>query len=200
MYPIGPGVATEPDNSIRWLHFEGIVMGLTFRERIRRREMRQILYRMRRRWGVEADLYQVNPGEPDIDLGTTTDVKTKIHIPQFITWLVTESQKFEYDLSFVAANKNFTYGAFFQVGDRFGIIDGKYLPDNFDLTENDYVVYDSLRYDLQRWDVLDAKSGFLLHLRHVKGTAPSQIIEKTVIQDLVVNQKFAHEITGQSWG
>ena len=94
----------------------------------------------------------------------------------------------EYDLSFVAANKNFTYGAFFEIGDRWAIIDGLYLPKGFEISENDYVVYAAKRYDLQRWDVLDGQSGLLLHLRHVSGSVPGQIIERTVIQNITFDQ------------
>lgn len=159
-------------------------MGITFKERNKRREIRKILYRLRRRWGVPADLYQTEISSVDLDTGKASETKTKVSIPQFITWVVSNTQKFEYDLAFIAANKNFTYGALFEIGDRIGIIDGIYLPTDFKVDDNTYVVYDATRYEIQGWDVLDAHTGLLLHLRRTQENKPGQIIERTVFHTL----------------
>lgn len=163
-------------------------MGLTFAEKRRRREVKSLLYSLERQWGVRADLYLVTKGAPDFDTGQTTDVKTVIDLPKFVSFQVTEGQKFEYDLSFVAANKNFTYGNLFEVGDRVGFISAKYLPDGFELGENDYIVYRAERYDVKRWDELDVEAGLILHLRHLEGTEPGQILSIKVFSDLTIEQ------------
>lgn len=169
-------------------------MSLPFKERSRRRDMRKVLYRLRRRWGVPGTLYQVDPGTLDLDTGQTTDVKTKYDIPNLLTWTVSEQFKFEYDLAFVAANKNFTYGAVFEIGDRIAILDAVYLPKGFKIRENDYVVYNARRYDLKRWDILDGEAGYLLHLRHTQGTLPGQIIEIKYRHRLNISQDIAGEL------
>lgn len=167
-------------------------MGLSLRQRMLRRQVRQTLYRLRRRWGVQATLYEVVPGSFDPELGTVSETKTVHVIPQLVTWYVTEQQRFEYDLAFVAANKNFTYGATFEMGDRFAIVDGVYLPDTFNMTESCYFVYDAVRYSLQRWTELDGKAGYLVHIRSTNVEKPEQIIQVHVEHGLTID----HDISG----
>lgn len=155
---------------------------MTLRERKRRREMRAILYRLRKHWGVPADLYRIVPGELDINTGTTTDTKIKYSIPQFITWNVMEKYKLK------SLSPTFDYGIVFEVGDRIGIIDGIYLPERFTLEDTDYIVYNNERYTLEKWDHLDAYSGFIIHMRRTQGIKPEQIIERTYIDRLIVTQ------------
>jgi hypothetical protein len=169
-------------------------MPIGFRERQRRRATRTGLYRLRRQWGVPADLYRLEVGAADLDTGLTTDIKTKYAIPQFITWLVTETEKATYALAYARANSNFTYGAIFEVGDRTGIIDGVYLPDGFDLQQNDYVVYDGERYDIRSFGKLDGGAGYVMHLRNVPGTFPGQIIERTYWDTLEFEQTILGEV------
>lgn len=155
-------------------------MSLTKQERIKRREVRLLLYTLERKWGVPADLYKVVVGTPNYETGNTATTKTKYHVPKLVTHETKFDQKFEYDLSYLAANKNFTYGGVYIPGDRLAILNSKYLPSTFQLSVEDHLIYGGKRYAIQRFEELDAKAGWLLHLRHTTGTKPVQTHERAV--------------------
>ncbi len=167
-------------------------------ERIKRKGIKEALYAFRETHGVPADLYLVTVGTPDFETGDKSVTVTKISIPQFITGSVALMKKFEYDISYIKANSNFAYGGFFEVGDRFGIVDGTYLYDQNgkfrEIKQEDYIVYDGKRYDPKRILKLDAESGYLLHLRMVKGAAFKQIHEQFVYDTLSIEEDILGEL------
>lgn len=155
-------------------------MHLTKIDRIRRREMLKSLYVLERKWGVPADLYIMDSVSPNYETGKQTVNRTKYHIPRLITHSVEFVHKFEYDLSFLAANKNFTYGGFYAPGDRYAIICAKFVPTEVNIQLKDYVVLSGDRYNLQRLQKLDYHAGWILHLRHTPGEKPYQSIDRAV--------------------
>ena len=151
---------------------------LTKQQRIRRRGILVALYSLERTWGVSADLYRVTAVNPDFDTGKNNTTRQRYHIPRMITHGIEWSQKFEYDLSFLAANKNFTYGGVYVPGDRMAVV-----RNTFGLTAvemKDYIVYDGKRYAMQRIEALDYQAGWILHLRHTPDVKPLQIHARAV--------------------
>lgn len=168
-------------------------MALTKVERVKRREMRLMLYSLERKWGVPADLYKITVGTPNFETGGKATTLAKYHIPKFITHGVQFDQKFEYDLSFLAANKNFTYGGVYQPGDRFAIVNSESL-NGVVLDMKDYFVYGGLRYAIQRLQQIDYKVGWFVHLRHTPGTTPNQVHERAVWSRVTSTQDIVGEL------
>lgn len=160
-------------------------------ELTKREHLRRALYQFRMRHGVPADLYSLAVGSPNFETGVPGVTRTKISLPQFITGSVDLLRKFQYSISSVKANSNFSYGGFFEVGDRFGIVDGTYL-NGYQIQQKDYFVYQGKRYDIQKLVALDANSGYLVHIRHVEGSKPYQILDVTIVQTIPVTD----EVTG----
>jgi hypothetical protein len=163
-------------------------MALTKQERIKRREIRLMLYTLQRKWGVPADLYKLAVGTPNFATGIPSTTRTKYHIPKFITHAVSFDQKFEYDLSFLAANKNFTYGGFYVPGDRVGIVDARFLPAGVEIETKDHFLYDNKRWEIHRFERLDYRTGWYVHLRHTPGTKPTQTHERAVWSRVTATQ------------
>lgn len=156
------------------------------KERMKRREMRRILYAMRRQWGVPAAYYSVDPGDLDLDTGMVTSNKVKYDIPQFLTWIVGEEQVME---------RRLRMGAIFQTGVRLGIIDAMYLPSGYTPKNTDYIVYNNIKYEFEKWDILDGQSGFIIQMRHSQGTLPEQIIERTIRHALPITQDVLWQLS-----
>jgi hypothetical protein len=80
------------------------------------------------------------------------------------------TRDFEYDLSFIAANKNFTYGGFFDPSVRDVIIDSKDIPSGFEITGDMYVIFDDRRYEIK--ETREAENGYAwwLHVKQVAST------------------------------
>ena len=134
--------------------------------------MRQVLYRIRRSFRSEATLHHVTEASTTPDL-ITGDVPvsnvTTIELRAFITFDESARRRFEYDLSFIAANKNFTYGGVFETGDRIGILQYVDVGEDFDLTDRHYIVFDSVKYKPFKFVKLDYGLGYLIHMRRDLG-------------------------------
>jgi hypothetical protein len=147
-------------------------------ERIKRREVLLVLYGLERKYGVPADLYKITVGEPNLETGRPDTTRIKYHTPKMVTHTVSMDHKFDYDIAFLAANKNFTYGGFYAPGDRIVIV-----RNTWGLTEvtlKDWIIYDDKRYSIERVVTLDYRVGWILHLRHTPGVTPYQIHDKVV--------------------
>ena len=158
----------------------------------KRQDMQRILYSLRYRYGLPADLYKYEEGGNfDPSTGKSDPaIRTKEKLKRFMSWSALSHEKFEYDLAYVAANKNFTYGGLFEIGDRIGIIDwpGEKLPDDFKMDLSYYLVLDGVRYNIEKYDELDHKAGFIMHVRRVNEQQPHQVLEVTVQHQLTFNE------------
>lgn len=154
-------------------------------ERIKTQELRRIIYELKQRWGVPADLYRVTVGEPNLDTGDTGVTIQKTNVPQLISGGYTFMKKFQYTISYVRANSNFTYGAFFEVGDVFAIVTDVAIGDK------DYIVLRGKKYNMQTIDVL-CDDVYLLHMRQTTGEEFSQFFDMYVRSQVDVEQ----EVTG----
>lgn len=161
-------------------------MSLTKQQRIKRRETLLVLYGLERKYGVLADYYKITVGEPNLELGDSGISKVKYKVPKLITSTVTIHPKFDYDISFLAANKNFTYGGIYEPNDRVAILRNTIGLTNVDL--KDWIIFDDTRYGIERVVMLDYKLGWILHLRHTPGIKPYQIHNRVIWSRVTLSQ------------
>lgn len=159
------------------------------KQQIKYRRLKRMLYSTRRREGVDADLYVVTVNAPDYTTGSKGITTVKHRVRDFVSYSAVNQEKFQYALGFVRANSNFTYGGYFEVGDRIGIIDGSTI--DVEPTIKDYIVYESRRYDIASVSMIGSKCGWILHMRESKGNLSYQQLEKTVTDYLKVNDAYA---------
>jgi hypothetical protein len=77
---------------------------------------------------------------------------------------------FAYDLSFIAANKNFTYGGFFGKTSRLVLIDALDLG-AYVIAKQDYITINSKRYvidDLDEYEEGEDVIAYMLMITHVE--------------------------------
>jgi hypothetical protein len=125
------------------------------------------MYALKRRYGGEVIFHR---DEEDLDLRTGKKTVDKVtqRVKRAIILPNTQLQKFVYDLSFIATNKNFTMGGVFDTGKRRIIVDardlGTYVPEN-----RDYFTFEN-----RRWNVIEASEfefgvGYIVVGQEVKG-------------------------------
>ena len=131
------------------------------------REIRIILYRLKRNFGLSATLCKPKTMTNDVKTGDTTLTYDSYTINRAILMPVSESRTFKYALSYIAANKNFTYGAMFDTKTRTMIIDAHDLPANFAVTTSCHVVFDNRRYNIKTVELAEHDQGWLLDLIEV---------------------------------
>lgn len=126
------------------------------------RQIRNILYQLKKDFPWRIQLRNIVESSSDKKLGVVTKSFMTITVNKAILLPTKLMPSFIYDLSFIAANKNFTYGGLFGAGTRVVIVDGRDIPSTFTMEENTQVLADKIVYVVKSIDSLVGKAGFLL--------------------------------------
>lgn len=147
-----------------------------------------VLYSLKRRYGFPFDIYRNVSVSTDLETGIMTKVKRKIHIKRVIVLPTRQLRDFVYDLSYIAANKNFTYGGYFDVDDRRIIIDRKDLPSDFDINLNDWTVFKHKRYEIKEISDFEWDRAIGLIVHSVEGAPVEEIFEQDIVNTLKLQE------------
>lgn len=139
------------------------------------RMIRKVIYRLKRDYGFPITFYKVISETLNLETGERTPVIDYIKIKRAIALPSQLQQKFEYDLAYIAAAKNFTYGGLYDTSLKRIIIDGNDLGD-FIPDVKDYFIMNERRWEVGRVDEFGTKEAFLILGKEVKG-APRYMIE-----------------------
>lgn len=134
------------------------------------REIQRIIYNLKRQWGTAMTLKRETTSL-DVDLGVETPtVIATVTIGRGILLPRKLSTDFAYDLSYIAANKNFTYGGFFGKTSRLILIDIKDLG-TYVIAKQDFVIINDKRYvvnDLDEYENGPDVIAYMLTVTHVE--------------------------------
>lgn len=119
------------------------------------REMRQLLYPIKRRRGEPVQIHQIDDNDVDLTTGAITKSYFTHKVKKAIVLPVDSDRKFVYDLAYIAANKNFTGGGFFDKLYTTVIIDMKELPIGIVISLNDYCSIKGITYKVASIMVLE---------------------------------------------
>jgi hypothetical protein len=109
-----------------------------------------------------------------VESSTDTDytIKLVVELPRKEQW------DYEYDLTYIAVGKNFTYGALFTAADRVIVIDKSSLRHNgayVDIKESDLIIMDgSDIFAISNLVRLKENLGYILSLKHVNDDSAVQ--------------------------
>lgn len=156
------------------------------------RFIRQTLYSLTRNYGAPADIYRNTSAAVDNSTGVTIVQRSVVRCRRVIRLPDNRSRQFAYDIAFLAANKNFTYGGTWDTGKRSFVVLASELV-GFVPTIGDWVVHDSKRWDVKKVEELDYKQGYLLETAQVDGDELCRIIEVSFVQGINI-------IHGASYG
>ena len=127
------------------------------------REIQRIIYNLKRQWGTAMTLRRETISL-DVDTGVETPTVTAtVTISRGILLPRKMITDFSYDLSYIAANKNFTYGGFYGKTTRLILIDSKDLG-TYTIAKQDYVVINSKRYIVNELDEYDHNTNVIAYM------------------------------------
>lgn len=119
------------------------------------RQHRIAIYRLKRDWGLNVTLYRALTNVNNVQTGVITRTYQVIDIERAPVLHKIANRKFVYDLAYIAADKNFTEGAFFDQGGRVIILDAHDLPKGFEPTLNDFLVFRTQRYEIKQLETIE---------------------------------------------
>lgn len=137
------------------------------------RFIRRILYSLKKRYGGHVTFHR---DSEQLDLKTGKKIVTKeiFQISKAIILPNDIQQKFVYDLSFIANNKEFTTGGIFDTGPRRVILDSKdlngYVPQ-----DRDYFTFDGVRYNVVRFSRFEFNTGYIITGQEVQGAPVHEV-------------------------
>jgi len=152
--------------------------------RTRLQYIRATLYRMKRSYGLPIDLCQQILGSTNLETGEKDITYMKTHIARAIVQPARTSRSFVYDLAYISANKDFTSGGFFDASDRRVIIDAADLPADWELDNDQFVIFNNRRFDIKGFYEFEANMGFILMLRETKGQKMVRLMDAVSILSL----------------
>ena len=121
-----------------------------------------LIYKLKREYGVPIFLRQPIVNDVDVTTGEQIRRYNVVSIRRAVLLPSNTVRDFVYDLTYVAANKNFAYGGFFDKDSRVFIIDEKnVLPDT-----SWHMIYQEQKYDIVS---VDNSGPLLIAAKAIKG-------------------------------
>jgi hypothetical protein len=137
------------------------------------RQIELILYRLKREYGQL--IYVRKPTQNDNDTQTGKIVRdyAVYKVKKAICLPADLMRSFVYDLTYIAANKNFAYGGLFDKLTKIFIIDKKDLKlegIKLDIDTTCHVVCKARKYDIVSCDETEDSSGYLIKAKNIDAT------------------------------
>lgn len=139
------------------------------------RFIRRTLYSLKRQYGGRVDVYKLNSTDTDYETGEKTYERTMVTVPKCIVLPAKIQREAVQSISHISANKMFVYGGTYDAGTRTFIIDARDLPDDYEITNDDWLVYNGRRYDMKSITEFEQHTGWVIIGKEVKGVRPEQI-------------------------
>jgi len=144
-------------------------------DRTLNRMIRQTLYSLMRQYGGTVSVYRLNDAETDVRTGRKTIDKDVFVVQRAVVLPVKVSRQVIQSISQISANKAFVYGASFDSGLRKFIIDGRDLPEGFEFTTDDWLVYKGRRYEIKAIWEFEFGAAWIVVGKELMGRIPEQV-------------------------
>lgn len=131
--------------------------------------IKRVIYNLKRRFGESLSVVRPGSRTPNLSTGVITSGEdTSISVGKAIILPGKAERKFSYDLSFIAANKNFTYGGFYDVDQREIIIDAKDLG-AFVPKISDHILWRTKKHEVKQVSEFGNDAAYLIVVVEHKG-------------------------------
>ena len=112
-----------------------------------KRFITNIIYRLKRRYGEVVDVLELTNSVLDTQTGEKTNTYDSVRVDRAIVLPSRINKEFVYDLSYIAASKDFTMGGLFDTTKRKILFDKADLT-TWTLTNNQFLVTKDTRYEI----------------------------------------------------
>ena len=152
--------------------------------------VRRILYKLKRNYGYALDLYKILSTTENVETGAKTVNRVRHHLRKAVILTPAElKRQYQYDMSYVAVNQRFSYGAFYDTEALFLIIDCNDLPRGLELTLEDFAIYKHKRYNFDKVEPLEQNLAIMIKMRESKGQTVGEIHQVSVTNTLAVDHE-----------
>jgi hypothetical protein len=142
--------------------------------------IRKVLYRLKRRYGSPVDVVWTLSSTVNRETGLKDLVHNFVRVQRMIVLPALIHREFFYDLTFIASNKNFTYGGHIDTTQRRFIVDSRDLPVDFEINPDKWFVYDGVRYNVKSAERFEENHGWLVVAKEDKAADASKHLSQAL--------------------
>ena len=153
-----------------------------------------VIYQLKREYGGAVSIQRRTANTLNLETGKKTQTKDAIHVPLAIVLPTRLIRKFDYDLTYIASNKSFTYGGFYDADFREFIFDAKDLPAGFAFNLDDALIYKHVRWELKELSAFEDNTAFTIIAKRVKDEPADAVTEKTLYHELELADEAVAEL------
>lgn len=153
------------------------------------RQLRRAIYALKRQYGQPIVLRRTTGDSTNASTGIQSDTVVEASVRYAVVLPAKMVRAFSYDLSFIAANKNFTYGGLYDHQQRIVLVSKRDVPSDFPIDINMSIVFKNLLYKVK--DYQDFEDGEILALTidGLKGGLPLAETSISVAQNVGITDR-----------
>ena len=157
------------------------------------RFIRNTLYKFKRDYGTDLRYIMIEHSEFQTDSGERKLTKQVFYFTAILL-PTTLLRKFVQDIGYLAADKNFTYGALNDYASTSFVIMEEDFPDGLKPDLNGYVIHDEQRFEKVQIVALEHGVGHLLLAKTVKGSLPYDVQTEVCQNQLQLSHMVKYEL------
>lgn len=160
------------------------------------RLIRNVIYQMKRQYGGSITLYRLISAATDRATGVKSETHESVYIKKAVVLPANVYREVIQSISQISANKKLVMGGNFDLGIRVFIIDRRDAP-GYTITNDDWIVYDHKRYDIDSIDEFEQATAWLVTARAIGGAPPNEDVRARGNSDLFNLVQVATAIAAQ---
>ena len=137
------------------------------------RLIRRCIQQMKAEYGGSITVYRLTSVDTDLQTGAKTVTRESIFVERAVVLPCVLSRFRVQTISVISANKQIVQGGTYDPGMRTFIIDRNDVP-SWELQKDDWIVYDSKRYELKTIEEYEYKTAWVIVAKEVEGMASQQ--------------------------
>jgi hypothetical protein len=134
------------------------------------------MYRVQRLFGTPAYVRKPNTTTEDVTTGRTNYTYDTYFVRRLAIVPGDKQQHFIYDLTYLAANKNFAYGGFFTTAQMIGILNTDDIPRNVVIDETWDIIINSRKHQIEKVAMIEEARIAVLALKLLENTPPIDVL------------------------
>lgn len=152
------------------------------------RFVQNVLYKLKQRYGLAIDVYNVTA--TTAETGITTRTLAKVAVKRALVLESANNQKVAHDLAFSLAK---VMGGLLDISDRRFIVDRKDLGAFIIVPATTYIVFKQRKFEVKEISEIENSSCFSVVARETKNEPFGQIFDFRITHVISLNQEVANE-------
>lgn len=134
------------------------------------RFLSSVITQLKQEYGEPLSILVTDSEVLDVESGGLSRIKTEHKVKRAVEVPAGNGRKFAYDIAFLAANKNFTYGGNYDVNEKEVLVDGKDLPKTFEPKLDNFIKFRDKQYRITKIDPIALGQGWVFKMKNVENT------------------------------